>query len=450
MKFPVPPRENKNFCLAPWTHTFISPQSERRLCCASREMPSFVQQYIDQNGGDMGSKSYNPKNLEEHWNSDYMKGIRLKMLSGQSVPECEVCQSQRLHIHTYKDYFNQSLFPRLFEEVEAHTTPDGATDWRPRSFDYRFSNLCSFKCRMCGEQLSSAWENEKRQTGMWSPQHQPWMVQEARDQITKFTEDVVEKEFDAAVERGDVEEIYWVGGEPTIWPKHWDTMEKIIARGDAHKVHVRYNSNLAIISWKGRHLFHDILPHFKSYQMCASIDATGKIGEWIRTGLEWEKWKENFNSALPYLPRRGPHSLAMDLTVTLPGLFGVRELLKHALELDVTMYVKIVYAFDPSVLLSPLSLPREILHPLLDELINDVRPLVNDKTFVLLETLEQLKLRPTFMEEYPDWKDGFVRGKNYLQDLARLRGDGTRGRLRLEDILAASPAALRWWEGAYL
>ena len=27
----------KHFCMAPWVHTYISPQSERRMCCASRE-----------------------------------------------------------------------------------------------------------------------------------------------------------------------------------------------------------------------------------------------------------------------------------------------------------------------------------------------------------------------------------------------------------------------------
>ena len=33
--------ENKVFCMAPWSHTYISPQGERRLCCASREEHSF-------------------------------------------------------------------------------------------------------------------------------------------------------------------------------------------------------------------------------------------------------------------------------------------------------------------------------------------------------------------------------------------------------------------------
>ena len=30
---------NKTFCMAPWTHTYLSPQMERRLCCSSRETP---------------------------------------------------------------------------------------------------------------------------------------------------------------------------------------------------------------------------------------------------------------------------------------------------------------------------------------------------------------------------------------------------------------------------
>ena len=36
-----PDSPNKVFCTAPWTHTYISPQSERRMCCASREEHKF-------------------------------------------------------------------------------------------------------------------------------------------------------------------------------------------------------------------------------------------------------------------------------------------------------------------------------------------------------------------------------------------------------------------------
>jgi hypothetical protein len=38
-------------CMAPWTHTYLSPQTERRMCCASREPAQNFQQYIDTAAG---------------------------------------------------------------------------------------------------------------------------------------------------------------------------------------------------------------------------------------------------------------------------------------------------------------------------------------------------------------------------------------------------------------
>ena len=37
MKRIKPSEGNKTFCMAPWVHTYLSPQLERRLCCSSRE-----------------------------------------------------------------------------------------------------------------------------------------------------------------------------------------------------------------------------------------------------------------------------------------------------------------------------------------------------------------------------------------------------------------------------
>ena len=40
-----------NLCMAPWTHTYLSPQTERRMCCASREPAQSFEQYIDTKAG---------------------------------------------------------------------------------------------------------------------------------------------------------------------------------------------------------------------------------------------------------------------------------------------------------------------------------------------------------------------------------------------------------------
>ena len=63
-----------NLCMAPWTHTYLSPQTERRLCCASREPAQSFKQYIDT--GNDGDNEYKPlsfrRTLEfrlHEWNS---------------------------------------------------------------------------------------------------------------------------------------------------------------------------------------------------------------------------------------------------------------------------------------------------------------------------------------------------------------------------------------------
>ena len=74
MKKRIKPSEgNETFCMAPWTHTYLSPQTERRMCCASREPAQSFKQYID-TGND--AKVYKPLSLKEHLNSEQRKSVR--------------------------------------------------------------------------------------------------------------------------------------------------------------------------------------------------------------------------------------------------------------------------------------------------------------------------------------------------------------------------------------
>ncbi len=104
----------KYLCTATWTHTYGSPQGERRLCCARREDAKFTKQYLDSGGG---STDFEPVSLEEHWNSDYMKDIRKRMLAGEAIPQCAVCNDNILNLHTYRKYFTETLFPHKIQNI---------------------------------------------------------------------------------------------------------------------------------------------------------------------------------------------------------------------------------------------------------------------------------------------------------------------------------------------
>ncbi len=434
---------NNSLCVVPWTHTFISPQSERRLCCASREKSDFVQQYIDQ-PGQSGKIVYKPKTLAEHWNSEFMRNIRLKMLRGEKIKECEVCQNQVLNLSVYRDWFNKALFPEILPQLHKFTDEFGYTDLQPISFDYRIHNTCNFKCRMCGEQLSSSWESEKRMYNEWSEKQDAWMLPEVKVKINEFQKNIVEAELIQAIEERRIREIYWVGGEPLVWDFHWTTMKRMIELGISEQVFCRYNTNLSHIQFKGNHLV-DLLKHFKAYLICASIDGVGPIGEWIRTGLSWENFLANFKEI--QLGTGGKSSIALDVTLTLPGLFSMKEMFDLALELDSMVITKIIFAFDPEIVLSPLALPRPILNEILDELVDYIRPRVTDKTMSMLDTFLDLKKRPTFEEEYPEtYREAFLKGRRRQQMISERRRDGEKSKPpTLNDIYKKNDKVYNWW-----
>ena len=421
-----------SLCMAPWVHTYLSPQTERRMCCASREPAQNFQQYIDTQAG---TGEYIPITLDEHWNGDHMRDVRRRMMAGETLPECDVCNNKLLNTDVYKDYF-WHLFQHRYEEIWTTTDEHGHTTMQPRSWDYRFSNLCNFKCRMCGDMLSSAWESEQRQNQMidWSNSKNNWMQPNVRSQISKFQDTAIEQEFSQAVEEHRVEEIYWVGGEPLMYEQHWRYMKRIIELGDGPNVYARYNTNLSRIHYRDCYLFKDILNHIQDWQICASLDGTGITGEYIRTGLDYANWLENFKTGLKHA--RHPRQMRIDFTLTLPGLTEVLAVQQLAQELQVELLAKTVFSFTPDIVMSPLALPRILL----EHTVNELLASSNNPTMIAL--LHQLLARPTFEEQWPDtYKDALAHGKRRVLQLESIRPCSTN----METILQQWPDILNWW-----
>ena len=424
--------------MAPWTHTYLSPQTERRMCCASREPAQNFEQYIDTSAG---TGQYIPIALNEHWNSEHMRSVRRRMMAGEELPECEVCNDKLLNTDVYRSYFNQ-LFGHKYDSIATTTDETGYTTMQPVSWDYRFSNLCNFKCRTCGDMLSSAWESEQRQHNMinWHDTKNNWMIPEVNQQIKSFQESQIESEFNQAVEEHRVEEVYWVGGEPLMYEQHWRYMERIIKLGDGPNVYARYNTNLSRVNYRGINLYNDILSKLRDWQICASLDGTGAIGEYIRTGLDYTSWLKNFSEGIPYTTNN--RQMRIDFTLTLPGMFEVERINRLSSTLSVQVLAKVIFSFSPDIVMSPLALPRDLLDTWIDEIMNGT-PAGNTLTGPLRDILVQLKTRPTFEEQWPDqYQAGLKKGKARILELEQIRKDV----YTMRHILAERPAVLEWWD----
>ena len=426
-------------CLAPWTHTYLSPQSERRLCCASREPAQNFTQYIDTASG---TGNYNPLTLEEWWNSEHVRAVRVKMMQGDIPDECQVCNHKLLNTDVYRSYF-WHLFKHKYDQIWESTDETGHTSMKPVSWDYRFSNLCNFKCRMCGDMLSSSWESEEKKHDMWNKQDPKnnWMLPEIREKINNFQLTTVNKEFSDAVEENRVEEVYWVGGEPLMFEEHWKFMSRIVELGQGHRVYARYNTNLSQVNYKGLSLYRDILAHLRDWQICASIDGTGAVGEYIRTGLKWEQFLQNYEDAQKI--QTNDRQMRLDFTLTLPGLFEIENMFWLSKELNTQLLAKVTFAFSPDIVMSPLALPRNILDRYVSSVLEKLKPHADRHQQPLIDVLEQLLNRPTLEQQWPDeYAAGMRKGKARILKLESIRTQP----ITMAEILTQDPEIYEWWE----
>jgi hypothetical protein len=210
-------------------------------------------------------------------------------------------------------------------------------------------------------------------------------------------------------------------------------MQRIIELGDGSNVYARYNTNLSRVDFGGRNLYKDILLGLRDWQICASLDGTGTTGEYIRTGLVYDKFVNNFRQGLEIA--NNPRQMRLDFTLTLPGMTEIDAMNQLAAELGVEMLAKVIFSFSPDIIMSPLALPRHLLDPWIDEL-------AGRSAGAMRDVLLQLKNRPCFEEQWPEsYQSGLAQGKARVLKLEQIRTHSTT----MTDILAQRPDVAEWW-----
>jgi hypothetical protein len=134
--------------------------------------------------------------------------------------------------------------------------------------------------------------------------------------------------------------------------------------------------------------------------------------------------------------------MLLDLTITGPGMFALKDLFDLSRELDVRIETKIMFAFHADIMFTPMSWPREILDEMIEDLLSYMKPLATGKQRTLLDTLESMKLRQTHAEAFPEtYAQAAKNGKNWLKRLEQIRKDT----YTIEDIYSSNSKLYKWW-----
>ena len=281
---------NTTFCMAPWVNIGVVPNGEYTLCCVSQHY-EFEPEDLNQrefNESDKENKLYvgslHDNTLEEIWNNDKMKDIRIKMLKGETVGSCNVCYYSESIVGSSERTRYLKKYYETYKNKISQTKPDGSVPFEPISWDLRLTNTCNFKCRDCGSVLSSSWEEESKKLNV-------------DVSYPKIDEQSILDELEPLYD--SIEEIYFAGGEPLISDHHYHILDKLLEKKKYPTL--RYSTNLSTLTYKGRDVI-DIWKNFPSIELFVSFDGIGKRGELIRNGFDSKRFIKNILRVQKELP----------------------------------------------------------------------------------------------------------------------------------------------------
>lgn len=262
---------SKTFCILPWIHIHAGPIGAAAPCCISKSTST-----ID------GVGNARTDGLMQLVNSEKMNKLRLDMLNGCKNDECRACHEQEKQgIKSFRMTSNEEYSKHIIPALDSTNIDGSVNNFKLRYFDIRFNNICNFKCRTCGQEFSSQWEQENIKYNISYAQIIP------KNTNKRLLNDIIDN-----IEY--IEMAYFAGGEPLITDEHYILLEEMIKRKRTN-IHLRYNTNLSNLKFKNKDLL-DLWKHFTNrIDVYASIDHYGKKAEYIRHGTKWEIIKENFS-----------------------------------------------------------------------------------------------------------------------------------------------------------
>jgi hypothetical protein len=291
---------SNSFCIMPWVHLHSWPNGNVYPCClADSDYP-------------IGNVKDNT--LEEIWNSPDLKKIRTELLKGDKPSVCHRCYMQEdMGTQSFRVSSNNQWSHHIDKAVET-TDNDGTNhDFKLNYWDFRFSNVCNLRCRMCGPELSSSWYEEqiKYYGSSSTPKALINMNDASKEDVMIYVDRFI----------NDVEEIYFAGGEPFIMEEHYIILEKLIAAGNT-KCRIRYNTNFTSLKFKNWDLIELWKPFVKdnidNVRVFASLDAIEEVAEYARKGTKWPAVESNIKRL---------HDNGMNVwTSTTVSIFNVFEL----------------------------------------------------------------------------------------------------------------------------
>ena len=319
-------------CLAKWTQVTLQLQNGHNHSCHHPRTHKI----------NLNEIKRNPSALH---NTGYKKKRRREMLTGSRPKECDYCWNVEDNSDRFSDRVFKSAESWSLPHMEEITNSDWREDYNPKYVEVAFSNACNFKCSYCGPAYSSTWMEEINKHGGYPTTDKfndnMWLERENKMPIPH-------RDYNPYVEAfwkwwpdlyRDLHTFRITGGEPLLSKDTWKVLDYVIEQENPNKeLQLAINSNLGVPDELIDRFIEKIQKiedeeRVREFIVFTSVDTWGKQAEYIRTGLEFNRFWDNVNKILEKCPRVNLTIMSTYNALSVPNyeklLYGLYDLKKQ-------------------------------------------------------------------------------------------------------------------------
>lgn len=305
-------------------------------------------------------------------NTEHKKRMRAMMLKGHRPPECEYCWKIE---DIGKDHISDRVFKSEIYSNEA-IQKIANLPWDEsvtlETLEIAFDRTCNFACSYCSPHFSSTWAQDIKKNGPYqnlpTDTYNHYISDQSQvDQYKNKNNPYVEAFWKWWPQlKINLKQLRITGGEPFLSPHVWRLLEDIDIE-NLNEMKLAINSNLG---WEEKTLEKLIavsqrVPHLEIY---TSNESFGSSAEYIRDGLNWQRWTSNIENLLE---RGNIKALHMMMTVSCLALFSITEFLDQILDWKKKSKIPVIFSVNimrHPVFQSVFALPAEMRSQFSDQI----------------------------------------------------------------------------------
>lgn len=386
--------ESETFCFYPFLELSTNPAGHVKPCCYYADT---LKPELDSKVDDQFVLS-NDNTFEEVWNSNSLKDIRVKMYNGEKLSPCQICYRDGAASMRYRSVNEYKNNREVLSRVNDTLKKKGHSDKTPTRLELKPNNLCNLKCVMCNSYDSSQIAKELKAlakthggievtTGRFEKiSDKPGITENNANfdgiDVPDWSDNLeIWKSFCRILE--GVDTLSFAGGEPPLMPWVHKALKQAIHSGHSKNISVYVASNLTNIHSS----FLEYMPHFKKFELIASIDGTEKVQEYCRFPSNWKSVSDNFIKAKTFTDNSNV-KLVTNITVNILNVLNLTDLLYWIEERSQEYPYYKEWPYNLNVLSFPIG--------------QHVSNLSEDNKKLAIQRLEDYKQNSLILKEFPD------------------------------------------------